>query len=78
MTKPVSRILVINDEHLVLREFVKGHQQQSDYTDAWIKPGALPVLFDGLSTKFKDAVAAAKADMGRSAVRFGQQEKPPF
>ena len=24
MAKPVSRILVINDEHLVLREFVKG------------------------------------------------------
>src|SRR2546423_15110969 len=24
MTKPASRILVINDEHLVLREFVKG------------------------------------------------------
>ena len=24
MTKPSSRILVINDEHLELREFVKG------------------------------------------------------
>ena len=24
MAKPSSRILVINDEHLVLREFVKG------------------------------------------------------
>ena len=60
------------------REFVKGKSQDSDYTDAWVKPGALPVLFDGLSATFKDAVAKAKSSMASSTIRLGGQEPPPF
>ena len=52
MTKPTSRILVINDEHLVLREFVKGLNAAARTLD-----NPLGISFSGVTTA-KEALAA--------------------
>jgi len=56
MAKPVSRILVINDEHLVLREFVKGLNAAARSLD-----NPLGITFSGVTTA-KEALAAIEAD----------------
>jgi len=62
MAKPVSRILVINDEHLVLREFVKGLNAAARSLD-----NPLGVTFSGVTTA-KEALAAIEADGDIQAV----------
>ena len=62
MTKPVSRILVINDEHLVLREFVKGLNAAARTLD-----NPLGISFTGVTTA-KEALAALEADGNYQAV----------
>jgi arginine decarboxylase len=62
MAKPVSRILVINDEHLVLREFVKGLNAAARSLD-----NPLGVAFVGVTTA-KEALAAIEADGDIQAV----------
>jgi arginine decarboxylase len=62
MAKPVSRILVINDEHLVLREFVKGLNAAARSLD-----NPLGVAFTGVTTA-KEALAAIEADGDIQAV----------
>lgn len=62
MPKPVSRILVINDEHLVLREFVKGLNAAARSLD-----NPLGVTFSGVTTA-KEALAAIEADGDLQAV----------
>ncbi len=56
MAKPVSRILVINDEHLVLREFVKGLNAAARALD-----NPLGITFSGVATA-KEALAAIESD----------------
>jgi len=51
MAKPASRILVINDEHLVLREFVKGLNAAARSLD-----NPLGISFTGVTTA-KEALA---------------------
>jgi arginine decarboxylase len=55
-TKPVSRILVINDEHLVLREFVKGLNAAARTLD-----NPLGITFTGVTTA-KEALALIESD----------------
>jgi arginine decarboxylase len=62
MAKPVSRILVINDEHLVLREFVKGLNAAARSLD-----NPLGVAFSGVTTA-KEALAAIESDGDLQAV----------
>src|SRR4051794_10706367 len=62
MTKPVSRILVINDEPLVLREFVKGLNAAARSLD-----NPLGIGFTGVTTA-KEALAAIAADGNLQAV----------
>lgn len=62
MAKPVSRILVINDEHLVLREFVKGLNAAARSLD-----NPLGIAFSGVTTA-KEALAAIEADGDIQAV----------
>jgi arginine decarboxylase len=62
MTKPASRILVINDEHLVLREFVKGLNAAARTLD-----NPLGISFTGVTTA-KEALAALEADGNFQAV----------
>jgi len=62
MAKPVSRILVINDEQLVLREFVKGLNAAARSLD-----NPLGVTFSGVTTA-KEALAAIEADGDIQAV----------
>jgi len=62
MAKPVSRILVVNDEHLVLREFVKGLNAAARSLD-----NPLGITFAGVTTA-KDALAAIEADGDIQAV----------
>lgn len=62
MTKPTSRILVINDEHLVLREFVKGLNAAARTLD-----NPLGISFSGVTTA-KEALAALEADGNFQAV----------
>jgi arginine decarboxylase len=62
MTKPVSRILVINDEHLVLREFVKGLNSAARSLD-----NPLGIAFTGVTTA-KEALSAIQADGDLQAV----------
>ena len=62
MAKPVSRILVINDEHLVLREFVKGLNAAARSLD-----NPLGVTFSGVATA-KEALAAIESDGDIQAV----------
>jgi arginine decarboxylase len=62
MGKPVSRILVINDEHLVLREFVKGLNAAARALD---NPNG--ITFSGVATA-KEALAAIESDGDIQAV----------
>src|SRR5688572_23391866 len=56
MAKPVSRILVINDEHLVLREFVKGLNAAARTLD-----NPLGIGFVGVTTA-KEALTLIESD----------------
>src|SRR3989440_335068 len=56
MTKPASRILVINDEHLVLREFVKGLNAAARTLD-----NPLGISFVGVTTA-KEALALIESE----------------
>jgi arginine decarboxylase len=62
MAKPVSRILVINDEHLVLREFVKGLNAAARSLD-----NPLGIAVSGVTTA-KEALAAIESDGDLQAV----------
>jgi arginine decarboxylase len=62
VAKPVSRILVINDEHLVLREFVKGLNAAARTLD-----NPLGITFSGVAT-VKEALAAIESDGDLQAV----------
>jgi arginine decarboxylase len=62
MAKPVSRILVINDEHLVLREFVKGLNAAARSLD-----NPLGITFTGVATA-KEALSSIQADGDLQAV----------
>jgi arginine decarboxylase len=62
MPKPVSRILVINDESLVLREFVKGLNAAARSLD-----NPLGISFAGVTTA-KEALAAIESDGDIQAV----------
>jgi len=62
MAKPVSRILVINDEHLVLREFVKGLNAAARSLD-----NPLGIAFSGVTTA-KEALAAIESEGDLQAV----------
>jgi len=62
MAKPASRILVINDEHLVLREFVKGLNAAARSLD-----NPLGISFTGVTTA-KEALALIEADGDLQAV----------
>ncbi|HEX9182855.1 MAG TPA: ornithine decarboxylase, partial [Burkholderiales bacterium] len=62
MAKPVSRILVVNDEHLVLREFVKGLNAAARSLD-----NPLGLTFTGVTTA-KEALAAIESDGDIQAV----------
>jgi arginine decarboxylase len=62
MGKPASRILVINDEHLVLREFVKGLNAAARSLD-----NPLGIGFTGVTTA-KEALAVIESDGDLQAV----------
>jgi arginine decarboxylase len=62
MAKPVSRILVINDEHLVLREFVKGLNAAARSLD-----NPLGISFIGVTTA-KEALALIESERDLQAV----------
>jgi arginine decarboxylase len=62
MAKPVSRILVVNDEPLVLREFVKGLNAAARSLD-----NPLGITFAGVTTA-KEALAAIESDGDIQAV----------
>ena len=62
MAKPVSRILVINDEQLVLREFVKGLNAAARSLD-----NPLGIAFSGVTTA-KEALAVIESDGDLQAV----------
>ena len=62
MAKPVSRILVINDEQLVLREFVKGLNAAARTLD-----NPLGIGFAGVTTA-KEALAVIESDGDLQAV----------
>jgi arginine decarboxylase len=62
LTKPVSRILVVNDEHLVLREFVKGLNAAARSLD-----NPLGISFSGVTTA-REALAAIERDGELQAV----------
>jgi arginine decarboxylase len=62
VAKPVSRILVINDEQLVLREFVKGLNAAARTLD-----NPLGIVFSGVTTA-KEALAAIETDGDIQAV----------
>src|SRR3712207_3122334 len=62
MAKPTSRILVVNDEHLELREFVKGLNAAARTLD-----NPLGIGFIGVSTA-KEALQTIEADGNLQAV----------
>jgi arginine decarboxylase len=62
MPKPASRILVINDEHLVLREFVKGLNAAARTLD-----NPLGIGFTGVTTA-KEALALIESERDLQAV----------
>src|SRR3954470_5271254 len=62
MAKPVSHILVINDEHLVLREFVKGLNAAARSLD-----NPLGISFVGVATA-KEALSVIEKDGDLQAV----------
>src|SRR5882672_4014528 len=62
MPKPACRILVINDEHLVLREFVKGLNAAARALD-----NPLGISFLGVTTA-KEALALIESEGNLQAV----------
>src|SRR3954467_965939 len=62
MAKPASRILVINDEHLILREFVKGLNAAARTLD-----NPLGIGFIGVTTA-KEALSLIESERGLQAV----------
>jgi arginine decarboxylase len=62
MPKLTSRILVINDEHLVLREFVKGLNAAARTLD-----NPLGISFTGVTTA-KEALSVIESDRDLQAV----------
>ncbi|HVQ61397.1 MAG TPA: aminotransferase class I/II-fold pyridoxal phosphate-dependent enzyme [Burkholderiales bacterium] len=62
MKKPVSRVLIINDEPLVLKEFVKGLNAAARSLD-----NPLGIAFSGVTTA-RDALAAIEEDVDLQAV----------
>ena len=56
MKKPVSRVLIINDEPLVLKEFVKGLNAAARSLD-----NPLGIAFSGVTTA-REALAAIEED----------------
>ncbi|HEY7758987.1 MAG TPA: hypothetical protein VIA64_06165, partial [Burkholderiales bacterium] len=62
MRKPVSRILVINDEMLVLRELIKGLNAAAKSLD-----NPLGIVFSGVTTA-RDALKAIEEDGDMQAV----------
>ena len=62
MKKPVSRVLVINDEPLVLKEFVKGLNAAARSLD-----NPLGITFSGVTTA-REALAAIEEDGDLQAV----------
>jgi arginine decarboxylase len=62
MKKPVSRVLIINDEPLVLKEFVKGLNAAARSLD-----NPLGITFSGVTTA-RDALAAIEEDGDLQAV----------
>jgi arginine decarboxylase len=62
MRKPISRVLVVNDEPLVLREFVKGLNAAARSLD-----NPLGLTFSGV-TSGRDALAAVEQDVDIQAV----------
>ncbi|HEY6240513.1 MAG TPA: aminotransferase class I/II-fold pyridoxal phosphate-dependent enzyme [Burkholderiales bacterium] len=62
MKKPVSRVLIINDEPLVLKEFVKGLNAAARSLD-----NPLGIAFSGVTTA-RDALAAIEEDGDLQAV----------
>jgi arginine decarboxylase len=62
LTKPVSRILVVNDEQLVLREFVKGLNAAARSLD-----NPLGIAFSGVTTA-REALAEIERDGELQAV----------
>src|SRR3954468_22443433 len=62
MAKPACRILVINDEHLVLREFVKGLNAAARALD-----NPLGISFIGVATA-KEALALIESEGNLQAV----------
>ncbi|HXU42301.1 MAG TPA: hypothetical protein VN675_08260, partial [Burkholderiales bacterium] len=62
MPKPACRILVINDEHLVLREFVKGLNAAARALD-----NPLGISFMGVTTA-KEALAVIESEGNLQAV----------
>src|SRR3982750_287678 len=62
MAKPSSRILVINDENLVLREFVKGLNAAARSLD-----NPLGIAFAGVTTA-KEAIEVIERDGDLQAV----------
>src|SRR5690349_21543855 len=68
MKKPVSRVLIINDEPLVLKEFVKGLNAAARSLD-----NPLGITFSGVTTA-REALAAIEEDGDLQAV--GVDDKP--
>jgi arginine decarboxylase len=62
MPKPACRILVINDEHLVLREFVRGLNAAARALD-----NPLGITFTGVTTA-KEALAVIESEGNLQAV----------
>src|SRR2546430_3726626 len=62
MPKLTSRILVINDEHLVLREFVKGLNSAARTLD-----NPLGISFTGVTTA-KEALSVIESDRDLQSV----------
>src|SRR2546427_7899316 len=62
MKKPVSRVLIINDEPLVLKEFVKGLNAAARSLD-----NPLGITFSGVTTA-REALAAIEEDGDLQAV----------
>ena len=62
MKKPVSRVLIINDEPLVLKEFVKGLNAAARSLD-----NPLGITFSGV-TAAREALAAIEEDGDLQAV----------
>src|SRR5881396_118765 len=70
MPKLTSRILVINDEHLVLREFVKGLNSAARTLD-----NPLGISFTGVTTA-KEALSVIESDRDLQSVLVDDRLQP--